>query len=70
MQSLTQSIEVRNIYEKKIKDRESSLKEYKDIIRDRIMTGRERFKEAEERSEDQRSKSHQKTFDKLERIEL
>ncbi len=69
MNSLTQSIEVRKGYDKKIKERETSLKEYQDIIRERITTGRERFKEAEERSEDRMSKSHKKTFDKLERIE-
>ena len=35
-----------------------------------ISLGRERFKEAEELSEDRRSQSHKKIYDKLERIEL
>lgn len=48
---------------------QTSLQEYKDRIGERIMTGRERFKEAEERSQDARSRSNQKAFDKIDRIE-
>lgn len=69
MQSLQNSIDRRNVQQKRFKSYERNLKEYASEIKEKLDTGRERFSQVDARNQDARARSAKKVLDDHKRID-